>query len=77
MEVYDFAMIMEWAEENKAICRLVEAHPQPLILDGLQQVGLLVTSVSFTLHIQGLQVNTHLGGYNVMCVAYGTEREGP
>ena len=30
MEVYDFAMIMAWAEENKAICRLVEAHPQPL-----------------------------------------------
>ena len=35
----------------------------------------MVTSVKFTLLIQGLQVNTHLGGYNVMCVAYGTERE--
>ena len=48
-----------------------------VILDGLRQTGLKVTSVSFTLHIEGLQVNTHLGGYNVMCVAYGTEREGP
>ena len=45
------------------------------ILDGLQQTGLLISSVAFTLHIQGLQVNTHLGSYNVVCVAYSTERE--
>ena len=32
MEVDGFAMIMEWAKENKAICRLVEAHPQPLLM---------------------------------------------
>ena len=82
MEVDDFALIMEWAEENKAICRLVEAHPQPLLvlatdhqLGDLRRfaTGRSIGHFSFH-HIAqtGLQVNTHLGGYNVLWITYGT-----
>ena len=57
---------------STAPCSRLPLTTSLVILDGLQQAGLLFTSDSLTLHIQGLQVNTHLGGYNVLWITYGT-----